>query len=179
MTKADANAYAAKLNISYKSTIAWAGASFIPGIGPYISAVGVASTLESQKRAKQILKLTKKGKKVHVAIQSGMISVKEWYGKASSIKTSMPKSSTKKRGGITTKITTKVNKKQGKYLLIRRFYMDKRKYFILLVPAIIIFVALLFLLPEENKVYSLFVPIVFWIVYYGLKGKTKLDQKNR
>ncbi|WBX81006.1 hypothetical protein PD280_04260 [Virgibacillus salarius] len=68
MTKADANAYAAKLNISYKSTIAWAGASFIPGIGPYISVVGVASTLESQKRAKQILKLTKKGKKVHVAI---------------------------------------------------------------------------------------------------------------
>lgn len=115
MSVADANAYAAKLNISYKSTIAWGTAAFIKGVGPYISVVGIINTLESQKKAKQILALTKKKKKVHVSVKYGMISVKEWNGKASSVKTSMPKSSTNKYGGITTKTTTKVTKKQLKY----------------------------------------------------------------
>lgn len=53
--------------------------------------------------------------------------------------------------------------------------MNKKRYFILLIPTVIVFLSLVFWLPEENKFYALFTPVVFWIIYYGLglKGKLK------
>ncbi|KMY55227.1 hypothetical protein AC623_15905 [Bacillus sp. FJAT-27231] len=107
----DAAIYASKLNSSWKASVAWAAAGFIPGVGPFITGVGVAETVKSQQAAKKIEKLAKKNKKVHVFTQDGLISVKEWDGKASSIKTSMPKSSTQKMGNIRTSIKTKILKK--------------------------------------------------------------------
>lgn len=115
MSISDANAYAAKLNVSYTSTISWGLASFIKGVGPYITAAGILNSLNSQKKAKEILALTKAGKKVNVSVNSGMMSVRAWDGKASSVKTNMPNSSTKKTGGITTSITTKIKQKVMKY----------------------------------------------------------------
>jgi len=115
LSKNDANVYAAKLNSSYKSTIGWGSAAFIPGVGKLISVAGIANDLASKKAAKQILALTKKGKKVHIFISNGIIGVKAWDGKASSIKTSMPKNQKRKHGNVVTKITTKVTKKVVKY----------------------------------------------------------------
>lgn len=115
MGKADANAYAAKLNTSYKSTIAWGAASFIPQVGPYISAAGIANTIVSQQSANKILALTKKNKKVHVATINGSMKVSEWNGTASSVKTSLPKNNTVKYGSVTSKTTTTINKKEIKY----------------------------------------------------------------
>lgn len=51
--------------------------------------------------------------------------------------------------------------------------MNRKRYYILLISAVIIFLSLVFLLPEEDKFYALFTPLVFWIIYYisGIKGK--------
>lgn len=111
----DAAIYASNLNTSYKSAIAWAGAGFIPNIGPYISIAGLASTVESQRLAKQITALSEKDKKVHIYKCGGITSVKEWKGKESSIVTSNPKSNTQTYGGITTYTKTKITKKVVKY----------------------------------------------------------------
>lgn len=47
--------------------------------------------------------------------------------------------------------------------------MTKRKlYWILLIPSIFIFVVALILLPEQQKNYSVFITLVFWILYYSL-----------
>lgn len=53
--------------------------------------------------------------------------------------------------------------------------MDWKKYFILFIPATIIFVVVLFTLPTEYKTYSMSIPLVFWIVYYAWKG---MDEKK-
>jgi len=44
--------------------------------------------------------------------------------------------------------------------------MHHKKYLILLFPAALIFFLLVFLLPDYQRSYALFVPAVFWIVYY-------------
>ncbi len=47
--------------------------------------------------------------------------------------------------------------------------MTKRKlYWILFIPSVFIFVIALILLPETPKNYSVFVPLIFWIIYYGV-----------
>lgn len=107
----DANAYAAKLNSGWKASIAWTVAGYLTGVGPYVTAVSAVSTVKSQQAAEKILKLTGKKKKVHVYSSQGIISVKEWNGQDTSIKTSAPASKTTKTGGITTSIKTTVNKK--------------------------------------------------------------------
>ena len=46
--------------------------------------------------------------------------------------------------------------------------ITKRKlYWILFIPSVFIFVIALLLLPETQKNYSVFVPLIFWIMYYG------------
>ena len=44
--------------------------------------------------------------------------------------------------------------------------MNKKLYFSLIGPAVILFIILLIALPETKKFYSLLAPVVFWIVYY-------------
>lgn len=45
--------------------------------------------------------------------------------------------------------------------------MTKRKlYWTLFIPSIFIFVIALILFPEEKKSFSLFIPLLFWIIYY-------------
>lgn len=109
----DANAYAAKLNSGWKTSIGWLGASFIPGIGTYLGTVGAVDTISTQKAASDILKLTSKNKKVHVTLAFG-IFVKEWNGLESAIKTSAPPSKTTNWGGITAITKTTINKKEIK-----------------------------------------------------------------
>ncbi len=46
--------------------------------------------------------------------------------------------------------------------------ITKRKlYWILFIPSAFIFVIALLLLSETQKNYSVFVPLIFWIMYYG------------
>ncbi|WP_017798529.1 hypothetical protein [Oceanobacillus kimchii] len=44
--------------------------------------------------------------------------------------------------------------------------MDKRKYFTLFIPTVIILIALFFMLPEDNVLYAFIVVVLFWITYY-------------
>ena len=47
--------------------------------------------------------------------------------------------------------------------------MTKRKlYWILLIPSVFIAIMALILLPEAKKNYLVFIPLIFWIVYYGV-----------
>lgn len=58
--------------------------------------------------------------------------------------------------------------------------MHKKKYFILLIPAILVFAFLLYYLPTGSKQYSIIVPLVFWIVYYiwvGIEKKTSSSNR--
>lgn len=49
------------------------------------------------------------------------------------------------------------------------FKITKRKlYWILLIPSIFIAVIALILLSETKKNYSVFIPLMFWIIYYGV-----------
>ncbi|WP_176713770.1 hypothetical protein [Pseudobacillus wudalianchiensis] len=45
--------------------------------------------------------------------------------------------------------------------------MDKKKYFILLLPALILLIILVCYLPAGMKQYAIMVPLVFWAIYYG------------
>ncbi|WP_303971407.1 hypothetical protein [Sporosarcina ureae] len=55
--------------------------------------------------------------------------------------------------------------------------MTKRKlYWILFIPSVFIFVIALILLPETQKHYSVFVPLLFWIIYYGVIKIMKLEK---
>ena len=45
--------------------------------------------------------------------------------------------------------------------------MDKKKYFIVMPPGIIIGIFLLFYLPERDRTYVGLIPIIFWIIYYS------------
>ncbi|WP_262174695.1 SoxR reducing system RseC family protein [Saccharococcus sp. Marseille-Q5394] len=45
--------------------------------------------------------------------------------------------------------------------------MHKKKYFILLPPALIIGIILLYYLPTEDRAYVFLAPIAFWIIYYS------------
>lgn len=58
--------------------------------------------------------------------------------------------------------------------------MHKKKYFILLIPSILVFAFLLYYLPNDDKQYSIIVPLVFWVVYYvwlGIEKKTTGSNK--
>ena len=47
--------------------------------------------------------------------------------------------------------------------------MNRRKlYWVLLVPSVLIYIVTLILLPESKKNYSVFIILLFWIVYYGV-----------
>ena len=61
--------------------------------------------------------------------------------------------------------------------------MTKRKlYWILLIPSVFIAIIALILLPEAKKNYLVFIPLIFWIVYYGvikiMDLKTKKENGN-
>lgn len=90
---ADAVAYANKLSVSSAEAVAWAGTSFMPVIGPYISVFGSVNTIVRSQAVTDIRALTDAGKKVHVnAVKNnGAISysVSEWNGKYEQIKSSL------------------------------------------------------------------------------------------
>lgn len=44
--------------------------------------------------------------------------------------------------------------------------MDWKKYFILLIPTLVIGLLLLFYLPVSQRFYALIVPMVFWVIYH-------------
>ncbi|OCX60522.1 hypothetical protein BFM98_20475 [Lysinibacillus sp. AR18-8] len=112
----DANSYAAKLNAGWKQSIAWAVAGWMAGVGPYLGIVASIDTISAQKAAADITKLTDKNKKVQITSTStvAFLTVKEWDGKESSIKTSAPPSKTTSWGGVTAIIKTTVDKKETK-----------------------------------------------------------------
>jgi hypothetical protein len=45
--------------------------------------------------------------------------------------------------------------------------VQKQKYFILLPPALLLGIFLLYYLPAGDRSYVFLVPIVFWIIYYS------------
>jgi hypothetical protein len=102
-------------NDGWKASIVWAAAGYIVGVGPYLGAISAVSTIKSQKAAAEILKLTKKNKKVHITSSYGMISVTAWNGSKSKITTSAPASKKTTTGGITTVIKTTITKNKVKY----------------------------------------------------------------
>jgi ABC-type dipeptide/oligopeptide/nickel transport system permease subunit len=58
--------------------------------------------------------------------------------------------------------------------------MNKRKlYWVLLVPSVLIFIVALSLLPESKKNYSVFITLIFWIVYYGVIKINDLKNKQK
>lgn len=58
--------------------------------------------------------------------------------------------------------------------------MNKRKlYWVLLVPSVLIFIVALILLPESKKNYSVFITLIFWIVYYGVIKINDLKNKQK
>jgi len=58
--------------------------------------------------------------------------------------------------------------------------MNKRKlYWVLLVPSVLIFIGALILLPESKKNYSVFITLIFWIVYYGVIKINDLKNKQK
>lgn len=44
--------------------------------------------------------------------------------------------------------------------------MHKKKYFILMPPALIIGIFLIYYFPVSQKPYLFLIPLVFWIIYY-------------
>ena len=57
--------------------------------------------------------------------------------------------------------------------------MTKRKlYWILLIPSVFIAIMALILLPEAKKNYLVFIPLIFWIVYYGVIKMMDLKTKK-
>lgn len=59
--------------------------------------------------------------------------------------------------------------------------VHKKKYFILLTPALIFGIFLAYYLPAEDKLYMLSIPIVFWIIYYSwiyVEKKNKGKEQN-
>ncbi|WP_338677424.1 hypothetical protein [Listeria ivanovii] len=110
LNTADARTFASRLDQSNKSVVAWAAASFIPGIGPYITVFGAAASVKRGTATSAIRKLTNKNKKVHVTLcwdkRYGNVSyvVSEWSGTRASIiafKVAAPKY----RKIVTTKVT--------------------------------------------------------------------------
>ncbi|EFI67836.1 hypothetical protein BFZC1_15183 [Lysinibacillus fusiformis ZC1] len=58
--------------------------------------------------------------------------------------------------------------------------MNRRKlYWVLLVPSVLIYIVTLILLPESKKNYSVFIILLFWIVYYGVIKINDLKNKRR
>lgn len=58
--------------------------------------------------------------------------------------------------------------------------MNRRKlYWVLLVPSVLIYIVTLILLPESKKNYSVFLILLFWIVYYGVIKINELKNKRR
>ncbi|MGN7938706.1 hypothetical protein [Virgibacillus sp. 6R] len=56
--------------------------------------------------------------------------------------------------------------------------MTKRKlYWILLIPNVFLFILALVLLPEDKKNYSVFIILLFWIVYYSVIKITNIKDK--
>ena len=45
--------------------------------------------------------------------------------------------------------------------------MHKKKYFILLPPAVLVGIVLLYNLPTADRAYVFLAPLAFWIMYYG------------
>ncbi|MCZ1269129.1 hypothetical protein EIH79_30885 [Paenibacillus tundrae] len=44
--------------------------------------------------------------------------------------------------------------------------IDKKKYFILMPPMLIIGLLIMYFLPVNQRAYVFLVPIVFWLIYY-------------
>ena len=58
--------------------------------------------------------------------------------------------------------------------------MNRRKlYWVLLVPSVLVYIVTLILLPESKKNYSVFIILLFWIVYYGVIKINDLKNKQK
>lgn len=55
--------------------------------------------------------------------------------------------------------------------------VNKKLYVILIIPALVVFLITIWLLPSEYIFYSLVVPIIFWIIYYCCDHFQKTHQK--
>lgn len=44
--------------------------------------------------------------------------------------------------------------------------MHKNKYFILVIPVMIIGIFLIYYLPANQRSYVLLIPVIFWIIFY-------------
>ncbi|MBS4173997.1 hypothetical protein [Bacillus sp. FJAT-49736] len=92
MKPKEARIYASKSEASVKEGLAWLGASFIPGAGPYLSVIGFINTSERSELSSNIRKYTNKDQSVHITIMKdekykfSTYVVKKWDGKKSSIK---------------------------------------------------------------------------------------------
>lgn len=78
---------------------------------------------------------------------------------------------------ISTRTGLSINSLEGEMI----FKMTKRKlYWILLIPFVFIFGIALISLPETKRNYSVFIPLLFWIVYYSVIKiyDIKTKQKN-
>jgi len=93
MKPKEARKFASKTEASLKEGVAWLGAGFIPGAGPYITIIGFVNTSYRADVAAKIRKFTDKNQSVHVYYikaenQTGFTgyTVEKWNGKKSSIK---------------------------------------------------------------------------------------------
>lgn len=44
--------------------------------------------------------------------------------------------------------------------------MHKNKYFILVIPVMIIGIFLIYYLPANQRFYVLLIPVIFWVIFY-------------
>lgn len=56
--------------------------------------------------------------------------------------------------------------------------MSWKKYLILAIPAAIIYIVLVFTLPQEKQMYAFVVIGVFWVLYYGWKSSDEKKKKD-
>gem|GEM_PF-3233715 len=57
--------------------------------------------------------------------------------------------------------------------------MTKRKlYWLLLIPSVLLFAAVLIYLSEGKKNYSTIIPLIYWVVYYILVKSLGLENED-
>ncbi|MEC0093413.1 hypothetical protein [Paenibacillus macquariensis] len=56
--------------------------------------------------------------------------------------------------------------------------VDKKKYFILMPPMLIIGLYLFYFLPANKRPYVFLVPIVFWLIYYTWLFIERIQKKK-
>lgn len=56
--------------------------------------------------------------------------------------------------------------------------MHWKKYLILLIPATVLFLCVLYVFPEKYRAYSMSIPLIFWLFYYVWKGIDESKEKD-